>query len=393
MKVLFAHDNKFCRGEDGLYYSDGQFPYRLWQRYLDIFDEIVVAGRVRPLRAGERLEALDLSSGPGVSFVEIPSISGPLAKLTNSREAAKRIAAALQNCDALVVRVVSEISRLAYQVAIEMNKPLAVEVNGCAFDSLWNFGNWQGKVYAHYAAYMTKKMIRKAPFALYVTKEFLQKRYPCQGIAVGCSDVQLVKSDRRILAQRLDNIERARNPVRIGLIGSLAHDQKGLSSALEALGLIKDKLPPFQFRVLGGGDYRRWQVVAAEQGVANLTDFCGILPSGSAVSEWLDSIDLYIQPSLIEGLPRALIEAMSRGCPGLGSSAGGIPELLDAECIHRPGDSRALASMLAQAVGNKGWQARQAERNFCKAAQYDQEILDPIRQRFWCDFIKYCETV
>jgi glycosyltransferase involved in cell wall biosynthesis len=389
MKILFAYDNKFCRGEDGLYYSDGQFPYRLWQRYLEVFDEIVVAGRVRPLRAGERLEDLDLSSGPQVSFIEIPSISSPIDMFANRPEAARRIANALNDCDALIVRI-SEIGRLAHKIAIDMNKPWAVEVTGCLFDSLWHYGSWQGKAYAHLAAYLTKRMIHRAPFAIYVTYEFLQRRYPCKGVTVGCSDVQLVERDEGVLARRLAGIADCKGPIKIGLIGSLVHKHKGVATALEALDQIKDKIPPFEFCLLGNGDTSRWQKLATKHGIAQQTRFCGILPSGAAVSQWLDGIDIYIQPSLLEGLPRALVEAMSRGCPALASSAGGIPELLPPECIHRPGDSRTLAALLERAINDKDWRTGHAEANFRKAAQYDQSVLDPIRRQFWLTFIDFC---
>jgi len=391
MKVLFAHDNKFCRGEDGLYYSDGYFPYRLWQRYLEVFDQVVVAGRVRPLRPGEQIENLDLSSGPGVSFVEIPSINGPVAKFIARRQAGEEIREALGKCDALIVRVVSEISRLAVEIATQMNKPWAVEVAGCTFDSLWNYGNWQGKVYAPYAAYMTKRMIKKAPYALYVTQDFLQRRYPCNGVTLACSDVQLVNSSPQLFPRRLARIEQGSRPVKIGLIGSLVHAQKGVDTAIEALGVIKERLPAFQFCILGGGNPERWQRLAEKNGVASQTVFCGLLPSGDAVSAWLDDIDIYIQPSFLEGLPRALVEAMSRGCPALGSSVGGIPELLDSGCLHPPGDSRRLASLLEQAVNDKCWQRQQAERNFHEAMQYEKANLDQRRRAFWLDFISYCK--
>ena len=51
------------------------------------------------------------------------------------------------------------------------------------------------------------------------------------------------------------------------------------------------------------------------------------------VFKWLETIDLYVQPSRQEGLPRALIEAMSRGVPAFGARTGGIPELLDEDFI------------------------------------------------------------
>src|SRR5690606_22902968 len=46
------------------------------------------------------------------------------------------------------------------------------------------------------------------------------------------------------------------------------------------------------------------------------------------VNEFLDNIDLYVQFSKTEGIQRALLEAMSRGCLTVSSDVGGITELL-----------------------------------------------------------------
>ena len=97
-------------------------------------------------------------------------------------------------------------------------------------------------------------------------------------------------------------------------------------------------------------------------------------------------LDLYVQPSLHEGLPRALIEAMSRGLPALASSCGGIPELLPPECLHRPGDDKALAKQLARMVQTPAWRMQQAERNFREARNYYRDRLESQRDAFWGRF-------
>ena len=391
MKILFAHDHKFYRGTDGLYYSSGQFPYRIWQRYLDVFDEIVVVGRVNTELPGETEGKRDLSSGPRVSFVEIPNLNEPIAMIVKRREAERRIREVLMDCDALVARG-STIGEVAIGVAKQMGKPWALEVVSCPFDALWNYGTWQGKVYAPYAAYKTRQLTKEAPYVVYVTEKFLQGRYPCRGRSIGCSNVQLSKSDKSVLEQRLARINKGGLPFSIGLIGSLSNSYKGIDVALEALSQVKAQLPPFEFRILGAGDPEKWKRIADQKGLAGQTVFCGTLANGTAVNLWLDEIDLYIQPSFQEGLPRALVEAMNRGCPALGSSAGGIPELLDDSCIHKAGDSKKLAVMLKHASVNKQWQARQAMRNFSEAARYDKSVLDPRRRQFWTEFANFCKN-
>ncbi|MDU2063452.1 MAG: glycosyltransferase [Sporomusaceae bacterium] len=383
MKVLFTHDHKFYKDEKGLYYSDGQYPYRLWRRYLEVFDEIVVAARVRSLGKTEERQYLDLSSGPKVRFVEIPSVSSPLAWLGARQEAVKRLSDALVQCDGLIARI-GEISRLAAPLARKQKKPWLAEVVYCPFDALWNHGSWQGKLYAPYAYWATRRMVEKAPYALYVTKEFLQRRYPSYGETVSCSDVQLADEAPYVLERRLLRLSLAATPVKkIGLIGTLANHMKGVHVALQALSYLAKDRDDFLFQVLGGGDPAPWQKLAEQYGIGDRTVFCGTLPHGTAVNEWLDQIDLYIQPSFQEGLPRALLEAMGRACPALGSTAGGIPELLPPSCLHKPGDSMALAAGIGAALDNSAWCSNQAKRNFTLAAAYRPSALDPLRQNFW----------
>ena len=102
---------------------------------------------------------------------------------------------------------------------------------------------------------------------------------------------------------------------------------------------------------------------------------------------WLDGIDLYLQPSYIEGLPRALVEAMNRGCPALASNVGGIPELLGKECLHTAGDARSLAQKIELAMVDVKWREFHSEINFNRAREYDSDYLNGIRQKFWRNFV------
>ena len=77
---------------------------------------------------------------------------------------------------------------------------------------------------------------------------------------------------------------------------------------------------------------------------------------------------------------------MSRGLPALGSSCGGIPELLQAECLHRPGDWRTLAEQWARMMRDPVWRGQQAERNFREARKYYPDQVGAQRDAFWSRF-------
>ena len=124
---------------------------------------------------------------------------------------------------------------------------------------------------------------------------------------------------------------------------------------------------------------------AARRGLATNVRFDGTLPAGEPVFDWLDAIDVYLHPSLAEGLPRAVIEAMSRGCPVVASNVGGTPELLPAEVLHDPGDVDRLSDLLRLATDH-GFRVAAARRNFDTAREYSREKLLARRDEFWGAF-------
>ena len=94
-------------------------------------------------------------------------------------------------------------------------------------------------------------------------------------------------------------------------------------------------------------------------------------------------MDIYIQPSLTEGLPRALIEAMSRGLPCLASRAGGIPELLPEHCTFEEFSQEIFSNMLLEILESEELRAQLGNKNFVQSLNYNFETLELKRRSFW----------
>jgi glycosyltransferase involved in cell wall biosynthesis len=97
----------------------------------------------------------------------------------------------------------------------------------------------------------------------------------------------------------------------------------------------------------------------------------------------LDHADLFVLPSRTEGLPRAMIEAMARALPCIGSTVGGIPELLPPEDLVPPGDAAALARKIREVVCDPDRMARMSARNLEQARQYREDALSGRRIAFY----------
>ncbi len=139
----------------------------------------------------------------------------------------------------------------------------------------------------------------------------------------------------------------------------------------------------FTLHILGPGDKDQYQKKINRLGLATHIKLDGIRQSGEPVWQWLREMDLYIQPSFQEGVPRAMIEAMAQGLPVIGSNAGGIPELISTDMIIPRGDANALADKIETVLADEKLRQNQSEKNFKTAHEFDHQILNQIRFEFW----------
>jgi glycosyltransferase involved in cell wall biosynthesis len=115
----------------------------------------------------------------------------------------------------------------------------------------------------------------------------------------------------------------------LGFCGEL-REKKGQGWLLDALLAVRRVRPA---RLLLIGEVRPSEMPRLLQAIApgRIEDhvvITGQLPTAEAVNEHLQACDVYLQPSLWDGMPNALLEAMAAGCGCIASDAGGIPEII-----------------------------------------------------------------
>jgi glycosyltransferase involved in cell wall biosynthesis len=136
--------------------------------------------------------------------------------------------------------------------------------------------------------------------------------------------------------------------------------------------------------IVGDGKYRQSLMGLADRlGVGSRIEFAGQVTAGTPVRLLLDTADLFVLPSRTEGLPRAMIEAMARALPCIGSYVGGIPELLDAGELVAPGDAHGLASKIQEVLKDPQRMQALSCRNLETAMQYRDSVLADRRRRFY----------
>lgn len=266
-----------------------------------------------------------------------------------------------------------------------------IEVVGCPWDAYWNY-SLKGKMVAPFATQMMKTRIKKAPYVLYVTNMFLQRRYPTNGKTVNCSNVELQNVNGEILRNRITKIDTYGDEQKlvIGTAAGLDVTYKGQQYVIEAIAKLKNKgIDCFKYQVIGGGTGNNLKKMATEYGIKENFEVVGQLPH-EQVFDWLDFIDIYAQPSRQEGLPRAMIEAMSRGLPCIGAKTAGIPELIESACVFSNSKTEVdeICELLMAFKNNKERMKKLSTDNFNEAKKYQRDILVNRRTKFFEEFVE-----
>ena len=131
---------------------------------------------------------------------------------------------------------------------------------------------------------------------------------------------------------------------------------KGLTYLLEAIVKVRSKYPNTNFRVYGDGPLREELLAYAEQlGLDGKQIFVGVYTSRDELNQIMAQTDIFAMSSILEGLPVALLEAMSYGRAVVVTPAGGIPEAIhDGEngLLCRMRDPEDLAEKIITLIEN-----------------------------------------
>lgn len=392
MKALFAHNIRIKEDNEGKLYTHSSYNDSVWKRYQTISDNISVIARTEnqtydTVEAQNKFEKFDDNS-MNVVYIEdihrsIISFFNPFNRISNNEIIEK----AVKDNSCIIARLPSYPGFKAIKYAKKNEIPYICEVVACSWDGLWNH-SLKGKVMAPFSFLQLKKVIKSAPYVVYVTNEFLQHRYPTNGKNTNCSNVALKEFDERIIEKRVKKIKsmQSDSKIIIGTTAAVDVRYKGQQYIIKALGKLKKQgITNYEYQIVGGGDQTYLKSISDKYDVSNQVKFLGSMPHNK-VFDWLETIDIYTQPSRQEGLPRALIEAMSRGLPTFGARTAGIPELLESEFIFS--NTRKNTDEICRILKfiNKEAMLKQARRNYEESRKYDKYIIEERRRQFFEEF-------
>jgi glycosyltransferase involved in cell wall biosynthesis len=194
-------------------------------------------------------------------------------------------------------------------------------------------------------------------------------RLPAGRIAMIPNGVRYVPPPRSTLR---DELQLGADDRLIVSVGNL-YPVKGHQHLIDALALLATRYPTLHVAIGGRGELAEPLLARADgHGLRGRVHLPGLR---SDVANILTSADVFVLPSLSEGLPLALLEAMFAGCAIVASGVGEVPAALaggEAGVLVEPGDAATLATALDELLGNPQRAREMGQRAARRAsAEYD----------------------
>lgn len=183
----------------------------------------------------------------------------------------------------------------------------------------------------------------------------------------------------------------------VAVVGTLK-EQKGHRYLIEAMSSIVPQYPNCHLLVIGDGELR--EELQAQTERRQLGENIHFLGNRHDVTDLLAASDLFVLPSLWEGLPMALIEAMASGLPIVATQVSGTTQVMlsgETGILVPPGDTQTLTGAILEMLSNPeraramGVAARRhVEEGFSAQRQADEHL--DLYHRLWQQEAEACRA-
>lgn len=189
-------------------------------------------------------------------------------------------------------------------------------------------------------------------------------------------------------------------PLKILFVGALRHE-KSLDTLIEALATLQEKGLSVHLYVVGDGDQRTvWESLAAQMLKPGTYRFHGFQTDPAVLHQHYCDADIFVLPSVSEGLGRVLLEAMARSVPVVATNVGGVPDIVRHEetgLLVAPRNPQAMASAIERIILDADLRRRLIANGYALARQHTTEaflrkVFEFVRETTGVDLREGCAS-
>lgn len=344
--MIFKKKNNdyFCSGALGRYVDELSLK----------FEKMYLCVPVQNISNDKNVNDYKINSSK-IIIQEIPVYKGFVGALKNNRMIKKVINNFANEWDGVVyVRWPVPFSYTVFKIAKKKDLPICFHLVGDTKAIVSQGDKYKGVIkylavfYASINELLMKKMLRSS-IAL-VNGNGLRRLY----------DKSCVIKEIRTSTFKANEIYKKRDSlnqenIKILYVGYMRHE-KGITFLMDAVKTLIIEGYHISLTLVGEGDkFRDYQKYSQQLGISNHISFKGHIPLSYELLEKYRDNDIFILPSISEGTPRVLIEAMASGAIVIASNIGGIPFTIENEfngILVKPKSSDAIMKAVLRIIND-----------------------------------------
>lgn len=356
----------------GNLYTKLSFSYAYWKDYLSFFDKVTVIARAQKV---EKLDSgMVLVTGENVNYESLPYYLGLKQFILKFIPLFLVILKISFKYKYFLLRSGNSTNILAF-ILIFLNKPYLREYPGNIEEGIIGFAGSSLKVriLAKFLNFIAKIQGRFSRANSFVST-YCQILYGSQKPSYIFSSFK--QSEITEFKKNYDIGKK----LKVITLGRL-EGEKGHINLLKAIAAQNISL--FELHIIGdGGQRENLENFSKKHNID--VKFYGSITNREQIFTLLANADVFVIPSLTEGMPRALLEAMTVGLPCIGSNVGGIPEVLASELLYEANNIKGLQDLLAKMYESKDFRLDTAAKNQKVITDlYSDEVLQAKKHEFW----------
>ena len=252
--------------------------------------------------------------------------------------------------------------------------PVVVHIHGAVFEEFTNANSTN--------AAAVRRMFSTAALVLVLHKAIYAKSIVWSGTE---SNVEILYNPVEIDAFDPPLPRDPAEPPTVLMMGEVG-ERKGAFDLVEAIPVVRERVPTARFRFAGNGETERLQARVDALGLRECVDVMG-WTAGEAKIQAFQTSDVYCLPSYAENLPVSVLEAMAARLPVVGTPVAGTPEeIIEGETgfMVEPGDRGAIADRLIQLLLDPELRLRMGTAGRLRVeAHFENEVVCTRLIRLW----------
>jgi glycosyltransferase involved in cell wall biosynthesis len=383
MKLLTTHELHYLQYEndffDPLNVTGGEY----FDEQLAVFSKVILVARCQKVNSMPNCQQVNNERVEIFPVTDFSGYTGLLGKLTAFLKCRKTVGLA----DRFWLRSPGFIASMVAFWLKRKNIPFFLHVVGDPAAVAQTKLNWMPKLFIKplmkFFEFKFQRLVHSSYGAIFVTEKALQKRYHSAIVEndLGVSDVRLPNS-----IFRKGDRNFSPDVFRLVVVGILLK-YKGHRFLLDALAKIKEQRAWELFIIGEGPERSSLEKLAQNLGIEKNIRWPGRLTWGEELFRALDESHLFVLPSLTEGMPRVVLEAMARGLPVIATDVGGVSEIIRAEMICPPQNASAMAELIEKVWNDPVLLHELHEESFRRVYDFRRQRLFELRKS-WFDWVK-----